>query len=103
MAKITLPTSTIKPLGDRVLLKISAAAEKTTGGIFLPDTAKEKPQIATVFAVGKGKRNDNGTLNPVEVEVGERVLYSQYAGTEMKLNNEDYVLLSEPDILATIV
>ena len=103
MARITLPKSTVKPLGDRVLLKPQAATEKTTGGIFLPDAAKEKPQIGTVVSVGVGEINDDGTHTPMEVKVGEKVLYSQYTGTEMKLGDEDYVLLSQKDILATVV
>ncbi len=100
MAMLALPKSTIVPLGDRVLLKIQAASEKTVGGIFLPDTAKEKPQIGTVVA---GKRNDDGTQTLMEVKVNEKVLYSQYAGTELKLGDEDYILLSQQDILATVV
>ncbi|MEM8832480.1 MAG: co-chaperone GroES [Cyanobacteria bacterium P01_G01_bin.19] len=103
MARITLPKSTVKPLGNRVLLKTQAATEKTTGGIFLPDAAKEKPQIGTVVSVGVGEINDDGTHTPMEVKVGEKVLYSQYAGTEMKLGDEDYVLLSQQDILAIVV
>ncbi|MCC0179624.1 co-chaperone GroES [Waterburya agarophytonicola K14] len=103
MAMLALPKSTIAPLRDRVLLKIQAASEKTVGGIFLPDTVKEKPQIGTVVAVGTGKRNDDGTQTPMEVKVNEKVLYSQYAGTELKLGDEDYILLSQQDILATVV
>ncbi|MDJ0569889.1 MAG: co-chaperone GroES [Pleurocapsa sp. MO_192.B19] len=103
MAKVALPVSTVKPLGDRVLLKVKAAEGKTVGGIFLPDTAQEKPQIGTVIAVGTGKRNDDGTQTPMEVKVNEKVLYSKYAGTELKLGDEDYILLSQQDILATVI
>lgn len=103
MATLALPTSTVKPLGDRVFLKVQAAEEKTAGGILLPDSAKEKPQIGEVVAVGAGKRNDDGSYTPVEVKVGDKVLYSKYAGTDIKLGGEDYVLLGEKDILATVV
>ncbi len=103
MAKVALPVSTVKPLGDRVLLKVQAAEGKTVGGIFLPDMAQEKPQIGTVVAVGTGKRNDDGTQTPMEVKVNEKVLYSKYAGTELKLGDEDYILLSQQDILATVI
>lgn len=103
MPSVTLPLSTVKPLGDRVFLKVQAAEEKTSGGILLPDTAKEKPQIGEVVAVGAGKRNDDGSYTSIEVKVGDKVLYSKYAGTDIKLGSEDYVLLAEKDILATVV
>lgn len=102
MAAVTLSVSTVKPLGDRILVKISEAEEKTAGGILLPDTAKEKPQVGEVIQVGSGKRNDDGSTQPVEVKVGDQVLYSKYAGTDIKLGSDDYVLLRESDILATL-
>ena len=102
MAAISLAVSTVKPLGDRVFVKVSASEEKTAGGILLPDTAKEKPQIGEIVAVGPGKRNDDGSRAEVEVKVGDKVLYSKYAGTDVKLGSEDYVLLSEKDILAVV-
>jgi chaperonin GroES len=102
MAAISLSVSTVKPLGDRVFIKVSASEEKTAGGILLPDTAKEKPQIGEVAQVGPGKRNEDGTRQACEVEVGNKVLYSKYAGTDIKLGNDDYVLLSEKDILAVV-
>ena len=102
MASVSLSVSTVKPLGDRVFVKISAAEEKTAGGIFLPDNAKEKPQVGEVAQVGPGKRNDDGSRQEMEVKVGDKVLYSKYAGTDIKLGNEDYVLLSEKDILAVV-
>lgn len=102
MAAITLNVSTVKPLADRVFVKVSASEEKTAGGILLPDTAKEKPQIGEVIQVGPGKRNDDGTRQAPEVKVGDKVLYSKYAGTDVKLSNDEYVLLSEKDILAVV-
>ena len=102
MASVTLSVSTVKPLGDRVFVKISEAEEKTAGGIILPDNAKEKPQIGEVVGVGPGKRNDDGTRQPLEVEVGSKVLYSKYAGTDIKLGTDEYVLLTERDILAVV-
>lgn len=102
MAAISINVSTVKPLGDRVFVKVSASEEKTAGGILLPETAKEKPQIGEIVAVGPGKRNDDGSRSAVEVKVGDQVLYSKYAGTDIKLGGEDYVLLSEKDILAAV-
>ena len=102
MAAISINVSTVKPLGDRVFVKVSEAEEKTAGGIYLPDNAKEKPQIGEVVSVGDGKANDQGTKIPVDVKVGDKVLYSKYAGTDIKLGGEDYVLLSEKDILASV-
>lgn len=102
MAAVSLSVSTVKPLGDRVFVKVSASEEKTAGGILLPDTAKEKPQVGEVAAVGPGKRTEDGKSQPMEVKVGDKVLYSKYAGTDIKLGNDEYVLLSEKDILAIV-
>lgn len=102
MAAISLSVSTVKPLGDRVFVKVSASEDKTPGGILLPDNAKEKPQVGEIASVGPGKRNDDGSRQEVEVKVGDKVLYSKYAGTDIKLSSEDYVLLSEKDILAVV-
>ena len=102
MAAISINVSTLKPLGDRVFVKVSESEEKTAGGILLPDSAKEKPQIGEVVAVGEGKRNDDGSRSAVDVKVGDKVLYSKYAGTDIKFSGDDYVLLSEKDILATV-
>lgn len=102
MATVSLGVSTVKPLGDRILVKVSEAEEKTAGGIILPDSAKEKPQVGEVTEVGSGKRNDDGTFQPIDVKVGDKVLYSKYAGTDLKVGGEDYVLLREQDILATV-
>lgn len=102
MAAISLSVSTVKPLGDRVFVKVSEAEEKTAGGIILPDNAKEKPQVGEIVSVGSGKLNDKGERQPMEVQVGNKVLYSKYAGTDIKLGGDDYVLLSEKDILAVV-
>ena len=103
MAAVSLSVSTVKPLGDRVFVKVSASEEKTAGGLYLPDTAKEKPQVGEVVALGPGKRNDDGSRQELEIKVGDKVLYSKYAGTDIKLGTEEYVLLSEKDILAVVV
>jgi len=93
----------IKPLGDRVLIKQIASEEVTKGGIVLPDTAKEKPQEGEVLAVGPGKLLDNGQRAPMEVKVGDKVLFAKYAGSEIKLNGEEYMILNtERDILAVV-
>jgi chaperonin GroES len=92
----------LKPLGDRVLVKPIEVEERTKSGIVLPDTAKEKPQQGRVLAVGQGRLLDNGQLVPLQVKEGDRVLYSKYSGTEVKIENEEYLVLSERDILAII-
>lgn len=102
MAAVTLVASSLKPLGDRVLIKVGESEEKTAGGILLPDTAKEKPQVGEITAVGPGKRSDDGSRQAIEVKVGDKVLYSKYAGTDIKLGTDEYVLLSEKDILAIL-
>ena len=91
-----------RPLHDRVVVQRTESEEKTAGGLYLPDTAKEKPQVGEVAAVGPGKRNDDGSYTALEVKVGDKVLYSKYAGTDIKLGGEEYVLLSEKDILAAV-
>ncbi|HEY9639785.1 MAG TPA: co-chaperone GroES [Coleofasciculaceae cyanobacterium] len=102
MAAVSLSVSTVKPLGDRVFIKVSASEEKTAGGIFLPETAKEKPQVGEIAAVGPGKISEDGQRQALEVKVGDKVLYSKYAGTDIKLGTDEYVLLSEKDILAIV-
>ena len=92
----------IKPLGDRVLIKALEREEKTKSGIVLPDTAKEKPQEGKVLAVGTGKTLDNGTKVALEVQVGQKVIFSKYAGTEVKLDGEEMMILNERDILAIV-
>jgi chaperonin GroES len=102
VASLTLHGITLKPLGDRILIKVVAKDEKTAGGIFLPDTAKEKSQVGEVAAIGSGARNDQGDRLAPEVAVGDKVMYSKYAGSEIKLDNEEYLLLTEKDILAIV-
>lgn len=92
----------LRPLADRVLLRLAEQEEKTAGGIILPDTAKEKPQEAEVIAVGKGRTLDNGTTIAPEVKVGDRVVFAKYSGTEVKVDGEKYLILRESDILAII-
>jgi chaperonin GroES len=87
----------IKPLADRVLIEPIAAETKTASGIFIPDTAKEKPQKGTVIAAGNGKKDE-----PMTVKIGDIVLYGKYAGTELKLEGKDYLIMREEDILAII-
>lgn len=92
----------IKPLGDRVLIKALEREEKTKSGIVLPDTAKEKPQEGKVLAVGSGKMLDNGTKVALEVQVGQKVIFSKYAGTEVKLDGVELIILNERDVLAIV-
>ena len=87
----------IKPLADRVMVEPAQAEEKTAGGIIIPDTAKEKPQRGVVVAVGNGKKDE-----PMTVKVGDTVLYGKYAGTDLKLDGKDYLIMREDDILAII-
>lgn len=92
----------VQPLGDRVVVKPLEAGEKTKSGIVLPDTAKEKPQEGEVVAVGKGRLLDNGEIKPLEVKVGDKVLYGKYSGTEITIDDQEYLILREEDILAII-
>jgi chaperonin GroES len=92
----------IKPLGDRVVVEAAAAEEKTASGIFIPDTAKEKPQVGTIVAVGPGRYADSGTLIAPTVKVGDKVLYGKYAGTETQYEGTDYLIMRESDIFAIL-
>ena len=92
----------INPLGNRILIKALEAEEKTKGGIVLPDTAKEKPQEGKVVAVGKGKVLDDGSVQKMEVKSGDKVLFAKYSGTEIKHEDEEYLILREDDILAIV-
>jgi chaperonin GroES len=90
----------LKPLGDRVIIKVLEEEEKTSSGIVLPDKAKEKPQEGEVKAVGPGKTLDDGTKVEMDVKVGDKIVFSKYAGTEMKIQGEEYLILRQDDILA---
>ena len=93
----------IRPLADRVVVRPQEREERTRGGIYLPDTAsKEKPQEGTVMAVGEGRLDDSGRRVPVAVGAGDRVLFAKYAGTEIRIEDEDYLILAEKDILAVV-
>ena len=92
----------IKPLGDKVVVKPITAEQKLASGIYIPDTAKEKPQQGEVLAVGSGRVLDNGTRIPMEVKVGDRVLYSKYGGTEIKIDEQEYLILNERDVHAIL-
>jgi len=94
--------SKMRPIGDRVVVKPAAKEEVTKSGIVIPDTAKEKPQEGTVIAVGSGRLLDNGDRAPVDLRVGDRVLFAKYGGTEFKLDGEEYLVLKENDVLAVI-
>ena len=92
----------IKPLADRVVIKVIDDVQQTSGGIFIPDSAKEKPQKGEVVAVGEGKTNDKGEKEPMEVKVGDIVLYAKYAGTDVKMDGVEYKILSIKDALAIV-
>ena len=93
----------LRPIDDGVVIRQSDAQEKTTGGIFLPDTAKEKPQEGKVLAVGEGRRLENGSLTPLSVKAGDKVLFSKYGPTEIKIDDKEYLIAKEEDILAIIL
>ena len=95
MAKFT-------PLHDRILVRRVEEAETTRGGIILPDTAKEKPQEGEVISVGKGKITEEGKVRPLDVKEGDRILFGKYSGTEIKLDNEDYIIMREEEVLGII-
>lgn len=97
MAKIKM-----KPLGDNVIVKRIEADDVTAGGIYLPDTAKEKPKRGTVMAVGSGKLNNKGQRSVMQLKKDDQVLFTSYAGTEVKIDGEDYLIMSETDVLAVV-
>lgn len=99
-----MPASEVKvrPLHDRLLVRRMPEEEKTTGGIIIPDTAKEKPQRGEIMATGKGRVTEDGKVLPLEVKVGDRVLFGKYSGTELKLNGSEYLMMREEDILGVI-
>ena len=92
----------IRPLGDKVLVQRLEAETKTAGGIVLPDTAKEKPQRGTVISVGEGKLLEDGSRSQMQVKKGDKVLFTSYAGTEVKIGGKDYLIMDETDIMAVI-
>lgn len=92
----------VKPLGNRVLIKAKDSEEKTKGGIYIPQTAQEKTQSGIVEAIGPGKKNDKGEIISVDVKVGDEIIYDKYAGTQIKIDNADYLLVSSDDILAIV-
>jgi len=92
----------VQPLGDRILVEILEAKDKTKGGIVLPDTAKEKPQEAKVISVGKGKVSDEGKAVPLELKTGDKILFGKYTGTEITVDDKEYLILKEEDVLAII-
>lgn len=94
--------ASLRPLGDRVVILPTPKEEQTKSGIFLPDTAKEKPQEGKIIAVGSGRLNDKGDRIPLELQEGMKVLYAKYAGTEFKVEGEEYLIVSEKDVLAIV-
>jgi len=92
----------LQPLGDRVVIRPAPAEEKTKGGLYIPDTGKEKPQHGEVVAVGEGKTSENGTLIKPQVKVGQKVLYGKYSGTEVSIDGEEYLIMRESDIFAIL-
>ncbi len=93
---------TFRPLHDRVLIRRIEAAEKTAGGIIIPDTAQEKPQEGEVVSAGTGARNDQGDIHPLEVKTGDKILFGKWSGTEVKLDGEDLIIMKESDILGIV-
>ena len=93
---------TIRPLHDRVLVRRIEAADKTAGGIIIPDTAKEKPQEGEVVAAGTGARNEQGMVHPLEVKAGDKILFGKWSGTEVKVDGEDLIIMKESDILGIV-
>lgn len=92
----------IRPLQDRIIVKRVEEEEKTKGGIIIPDTAKEKPMEGKVIAVGKGKLLDDGKVHPLDVKVGDRILFGKYSGTEVKIEGEEHLIMREDDVLGVI-
>ncbi|HEY3363510.1 MAG TPA: co-chaperone GroES [Symbiobacteriaceae bacterium] len=99
---VTVASTNIRPLADRVLIRPQQQEERTKGGIVLPDTAKEKPQVGKVLAAGRGRVSDDGKRIPLDLTEGNLVLYTRYAGTEVKVDGEDLLLIGERDILAIV-
>ena len=102
MAEATLSKVNIQPLGDRVLVKAAEAKESKRGGIIIPDSAKEKPQEGIIAACGKGKTTEDGKVIALDVKVGDKILYGKYSGSEIKLDDEDYLIMHQDDILGIL-
>jgi chaperonin GroES len=102
MAEATLTKVKIQPLGDRVLVKAVEAKETKRGGIIIPDSAKEKPQEGLVVAAGKGKTTEDGKVLPMDVKPGDKILYGKYSGSEIKLEDEEYLIMHQDDILGIL-
>lgn len=92
----------VRPLHDRILVRRMAEDEKTAGGLFIPETAKEKPQRGEIVAAGKGRVTEDGKTLPLEVKAGDRILFGKYAGTEIKLGTEEYIMMREEDVLGIV-
>ncbi len=102
MAKATATATKLRPLGDRVVIEPTPREEMTKSGIVLPDTAKEKPQEGKVIAVGPGAFDNDGKRVPIDVQTGDKVLYAKYAGTEFKIDGDEYLIVGQKDILAVV-
>ena len=102
MAEATLTKVKIQPLGDRVLVKPQEQKETKRGGIIIPDSAKEKPQEGLVVATGKGKTTEDGKVLPMDVKAGDKILYGKYSGSEIKIDDEDYLIMHQDDILGIL-
>ena len=99
---LSVTATSLKPLGDRIVVRPTPREEMTKRGIVLPDTAKERPQEGTILSIGPGRTLDDGTREAMDVEVGQKILFQKYAGTEFKLDDEELLILSQKDILAVI-
>src|SRR2546426_10642204 len=99
---VSVTATSLKPLGDRLVIRPTPREEMTKSGIVLPDTAKERPQEGTILAVGPGRTLDDGSKEPIEVSVGQKVLFQKYAGKEVKLDEEELLMLSQKDVLAIV-
>ncbi|MCK5411308.1 MAG: co-chaperone GroES [Gemmatimonadota bacterium] len=102
MATATKTKAKVKPLADRVVVEPLEESEEMRGGLYIPDTAKEKPQQGTVVAVGPGRLSDEGERMPVELETGQRILYGKYSGTEVTIDGQDLLIIKESDVLAVL-
>ncbi len=91
-----------KPLGDRVVIEVMKREEKTAGGIYLPDSAKEKPMEGTVVSVGKGGRDNQGSLIPMELKTGDKIVFGKWAGTEIKINGKEFLIMKESDVMGVL-